>query len=236
MRGCRADQAQETLFGKGQILPPESAAIGPINRRDFLKLGGVGLAGATLLGVAGCGGGEQIGGGGSQGAGGGNTFIYGRGRRLGLAGSRQRHGRRVLRRHAPDLRQLLDFEPGSYDPIPSLATEIPQPEHGRASYTIDAAGGRQVPRRVGLQRRGRELQLRPLAPTEQRVPHGRRQSEPRTSPTTALAVRRLRRRLHHRERRGGGRVHRALRPHRAARAVPAEPGDERVRHRLARRR
>jgi osmoprotectant transport system substrate-binding protein len=34
-----------------------------LNRRDFLKLGGAGLAGATLLGVAGCGGG---GGGGSS--------------------------------------------------------------------------------------------------------------------------------------------------------------------------
>jgi hypothetical protein len=27
------------------------------NRRDFLKMGGAGLAGATLLGAAGCGGG-----------------------------------------------------------------------------------------------------------------------------------------------------------------------------------
>jgi glycine betaine/choline ABC-type transport system substrate-binding protein len=34
-----------------------------LNRRDFLKIGGAGLAGAALLGVAGCGGG---GGGGSS--------------------------------------------------------------------------------------------------------------------------------------------------------------------------
>lgn len=33
------------------------------SRREFLKLGGAGLAGATLLGVAGCGGGQQQGGG-----------------------------------------------------------------------------------------------------------------------------------------------------------------------------
>jgi hypothetical protein len=32
------------------------------SRREFLKLGGAGLAGATLLGVAGCGGSQQGGG------------------------------------------------------------------------------------------------------------------------------------------------------------------------------
>ena len=59
---------------------PRVRGIGPINRRDFLRLGGAGLAGATLLGVAGCGGGEQVGGGGGQGGGGGGgTFTYGRG-------------------------------------------------------------------------------------------------------------------------------------------------------------
>jgi hypothetical protein len=30
-----------------------------ITRRDFLKVGGTGLAGAALLGTAGCGGGQQ---------------------------------------------------------------------------------------------------------------------------------------------------------------------------------
>jgi osmoprotectant transport system substrate-binding protein len=38
-----------------------------LNRRDFLKLGGTGLAGAALLGVAGCGGGGGAGGGESGG-------------------------------------------------------------------------------------------------------------------------------------------------------------------------
>ena len=36
--------------------------LGRMSRRDFLKLGGTGLAGAALLGVAGCGGGGQEGG------------------------------------------------------------------------------------------------------------------------------------------------------------------------------
>src|ERR687894_2719270 len=58
--------------GKGKILP-RVRGIGPINRRDFLKLGGAGLAGATLLGVAGCGGGEQVGGGGGSGGSGGSA-------------------------------------------------------------------------------------------------------------------------------------------------------------------
>ncbi len=33
-----------------------------VSRRDFLRLGGAGLAGATLLGAAGCGGGSEGGG------------------------------------------------------------------------------------------------------------------------------------------------------------------------------
>lgn len=42
---------------------------GRFNRRDFLKLGGAGLAGATLLGAAGCGRGGGAGGGGGGGGG-----------------------------------------------------------------------------------------------------------------------------------------------------------------------
>ena len=41
-----------------------------LSRRDFLKAGGVGIAGTTLLGVAGCGGGGGQGGGQGGGAGG----------------------------------------------------------------------------------------------------------------------------------------------------------------------
>ncbi|MDQ5812802.1 MAG: twin-arginine translocation signal domain-containing protein, partial [Actinomycetota bacterium] len=33
--------------------------LGGMSRRDFLKIGGAGLAGAALLGVAGCGGGGE---------------------------------------------------------------------------------------------------------------------------------------------------------------------------------
>ena len=41
-----------------------TATVRTLSRRDFLKIGGAGLAGATLLGAAGCGGG-----GGQQGGG-----------------------------------------------------------------------------------------------------------------------------------------------------------------------
>ncbi|HET7478609.1 MAG TPA: ABC transporter substrate-binding protein [Rubrobacteraceae bacterium] len=53
---------------------PETLSGRRINRRDFLKIGGAGLAGAALLGVAGCGGG---GGGGSSGGSGDIVFAMG---------------------------------------------------------------------------------------------------------------------------------------------------------------
>src|ERR671920_975131 len=54
---------------------PERPGTIQISRRNFLRIGGAGLAGAALLGVAGCGGGggQQGGGGG----GGGNTLTVG---------------------------------------------------------------------------------------------------------------------------------------------------------------
>src|SRR5215211_8434471 len=48
-----------------------------ISRRNFLRIGGAGLAGAALLGVAGCGGGGGQQGGGGGGGGGGNTLTVG---------------------------------------------------------------------------------------------------------------------------------------------------------------
>lgn len=59
---------------------PEKLYARGVSRRDFLKLGGVGLAGASLLGVAGCGsvfsgGGEGGNGGGGEG-GGGNVLDF----------------------------------------------------------------------------------------------------------------------------------------------------------------
>src|SRR5215211_2014462 len=55
---------------------PERPGAIQISRRNFLKIGGAGLAGAALLGVAGCGGGggQQ---GGDGGGGGGNTLTVG---------------------------------------------------------------------------------------------------------------------------------------------------------------
>jgi peptide/nickel transport system substrate-binding protein len=120
---------------------PRVRGIGPINRRDFLKLGGAGLAGATLLGVAGCGGGEQVGGGGSGGGGGGGTFTYGRGAdSVSLDPIHATDGESfVVTRQVMDT--LLSFEPGTTDPIPSLATEIPQPEDGGRVYTFNIRDG-----------------------------------------------------------------------------------------------
>ena len=121
---------------------PKVRGIGPINRRDFLKLSGAGLAGATLLGVAGCGGGEQVGGGGSGGGGGGGgTFTYGRGADSpSLDPINATDGESfVVTRQVMDT--LLSFEPGTTNPIPSLATEIPQPEDGGRVYTFSIRDG-----------------------------------------------------------------------------------------------
>ncbi|CAA9538457.1 MAG: Dipeptide-binding ABC transporter, periplasmic substrate-binding component [uncultured Rubrobacteraceae bacterium] len=129
------------LFGKGKILP-RVRGIGPINRRDFLKLGGAGLAGATLLGVAGCGGGEQVGsGGGGGGGGGGGTFTYGRGAdSVSLDPIHATDGESfVVTRQVMDT--LLAFEPGTTDPVPALATEVPQPEDGGRRYTFNIREG-----------------------------------------------------------------------------------------------
>lgn len=51
---------------KGTLVKTEDTPSGRArrtSRRDFLKVGGAGLAGAALLGIAGCGGGERQGGG-----------------------------------------------------------------------------------------------------------------------------------------------------------------------------
>lgn len=58
-----------------RVRPVEDKARGAISvsRRDFLRVGGAGLAGAALLGVAGCGGGGGTGGSGGGGGGGGGS-------------------------------------------------------------------------------------------------------------------------------------------------------------------
>ena len=119
---------------------PRVRGIGPINRRDFLKLGGAGLAGATLLGMTGCGG-EQVGSGGGGGGGGGGTFTYGRGAdSVSLDPIHATDGESfVVTRQVMDT--LLSFKPGTTDPIPSLATEIPQPEDEGRVYTFNLREG-----------------------------------------------------------------------------------------------
>ncbi len=115
-----------------------------ISRRDFLKLSGAGLAGATLLGVAGCGGGETIQGGGGSGGGGGaggDIFIFGRGSdstSLDPINTTDGESLRVTRQIFDG---LLDFAPESTDLIPALATEIPTPEDGGRSYTFTLREG-----------------------------------------------------------------------------------------------
>ncbi len=114
-----------------------------ISRRDFLRLSGAGLAGATLLGVAGCGGGETIQGGqqGGGGAAGGNTFVFGRGAdsvSLDPINTTDGESLRVTRQIFDG---LLDFAPESTDVIPALATEIPEPEDGGRSYTFTLREG-----------------------------------------------------------------------------------------------
>lgn len=111
-----------------------------MNRRDFLKLSGAGITGAALLGVAGCGGGEQVGGGG-QGGGGGGTFTYGRGAdSVSLDPIHATDGESfVVTRQVMDT--LLSFQPGTTSPIPSLATEVPEPEDGGLRYTFNIREG-----------------------------------------------------------------------------------------------
>jgi peptide/nickel transport system substrate-binding protein len=113
-----------------------------LSRRDFLRLSGAGLAGTTLLGVAGCGGGGTIQGG--QGGGGGagsDTFVFGRGAdsvSLDPVNATDGESLRVTRQIFDG---LLDFAPETTDVIPALATEIPEPEDGGRSYTFKLRDG-----------------------------------------------------------------------------------------------
>ncbi|QIN80064.1 twin-arginine translocation signal domain-containing protein [Rubrobacter marinus] len=115
-----------------------------MNRRDFLKLSGAGLAGAALLGVAGCGSGETIGGGQQGGGGGGeggSTFTFGRGAdSVGLDPINVTDGESlIVTRQIFD--GLLDYAPGTTDVVPALATEVPEPEEGGRVYTFTLREG-----------------------------------------------------------------------------------------------
>jgi len=112
-----------------------------ISRRDFLRLSGVGLTGAALLGVAGCGGGGTIEGGGGGGGGGGNAFIFGRGAdsvTLDPIHITDTESSKVARQMFDG---LLDFAPESTDVIPALATDVPEPEDWGLSYTFNLHEG-----------------------------------------------------------------------------------------------
>jgi peptide/nickel transport system substrate-binding protein len=118
----------------------EIRGIRAMNRREFLRLGGVGIAGAALLGVAGCG--ETVGGGqGGDGSGGGATFTFGRGSdSVGLDPVNVTDGESlIVCRQIFD--GLLDFTPESTDLAPALATEVPEPEEDGRSYTFSLREG-----------------------------------------------------------------------------------------------
>lgn len=113
-------------------------ASGSFSRREFLKLGGTGVAGALILGTAACGGGETIGG---QGGGGGSVFTFGRGAdSVTLDPINATDGESlIVARQVFD--GLLDFAPESTDVVPALATEVPEPEEGGLVYTFPLREG-----------------------------------------------------------------------------------------------
>lgn len=117
-----------------------------LTRRQFIIRGGAAVAlagGASSIFLSSCaGGGETIGGGeGDGGGGGGNTFIFGRGAdSVGLDPINVTDGESlIVTRQIFD--GLLDFAPGSTDVIPSLATEVPDPEDGGRAYTFKLRQG-----------------------------------------------------------------------------------------------
>ena len=113
-----------------------------ISRRDFLRISGVGLTGAALLGVAGCGGGTISGGkDGGGGGGGGSTFIFGRGAdsiTLDPPHSTDTESSKVIRQMFDG---LVAFEPETTDVVPALATEVPEPEEDGKVYTFKLREG-----------------------------------------------------------------------------------------------
>ena len=124
----------------------EIRGIRMLNRREFLKLGGAGLASAALLGVAGCGGDNTIGG--VQKGGGtggkpqpGGTFTFGRGAdSVSLDPINATDGESlIVARQVFD--SLLDFKPESTDVVPALALEKPKPENDGLRYIFKLRKG-----------------------------------------------------------------------------------------------
>jgi peptide/nickel transport system substrate-binding protein len=110
-----------------------------ISRGDFLRLSGAGLTGVTLLGVAGCGGGETISGGGGGGSG--STLTFGRGADSVTLDPVNATDGESFRATRQIFDTLLDFAPESFDLQPSLASEIPKPEDGGRTYTVKLRPG-----------------------------------------------------------------------------------------------
>ncbi|WP_240432458.1 ABC transporter substrate-binding protein [Rubrobacter indicoceani] len=113
-----------------------------LSRGDFLKLGGVGVAGVSMFGVAGCGGsGETIGGQQGGGEGGETVFTFGRGAdSVGLDPINVTDGESlIVTRQIFD--GLMDFAPGTTDVVASLASEVPEPLEDGSVYEIPLREG-----------------------------------------------------------------------------------------------
>jgi peptide/nickel transport system substrate-binding protein len=109
-----------------------------LSRREFVRLGGASLAGAVLLGVAGCGGEETIGGG--QGEAGG-VFEFGQGvDAVSLDPINQADDTSSdVASHIYST--LLQYPLTGSELVPALAVEVPEPEDGGRSYTFTLREG-----------------------------------------------------------------------------------------------
>ena len=112
-----------------------------LSRREFVRLGGAGLAGAALLGsgaLAGCGSEETIGGG--QGGDGG-TFVFGQGvDAVSLDPINQADDTSSdVASHI--FSTLLQYPTTGSELVPALATEVPEAEDGGRSYTFKLREG-----------------------------------------------------------------------------------------------
>src|SRR5918998_3208414 len=109
-----------------------------LSRREFVRLSGAGLAGATLFSVVGCGGEETIGG--VQGTAGG-AFVFSQGvDAVSLDPINQADDTSSdVASHI--FSTLLQYPLTGSDLVPALAAEVPEPEDGGRSYTFTLREG-----------------------------------------------------------------------------------------------